>query len=249
MMTSRDGPIRVLYIEGFTPGPGLPDPLLSEIEEFEVITTRMPYSFFDIIVNPYTCLGVLTIPLWFWVGIWTSDIVAWWAALIVLLLWARFLICVKRMAVGHLLDDCVESYSRVLSQERIDVVIGYSWGGGIACALLNSKVWAGPTLLLSPAGEEMWDHAMRWPPALSKDKIDPNARVLTVQGSNDLVVPLKHVKKMYRNVDPAKCQLIISEGENHMLEHTVTIDSLRRWCKNLLSPEITDYDQQEANQA
>ena len=39
---------------------------------------------------------------------------------------------------------------RVISEQSVDVVVGFSWGGGVACWLLAERMWRGPTLLLAP---------------------------------------------------------------------------------------------------
>mmetsp|Transcript_45250 Transcript_45250/g.145809 ORF Transcript_45250/g.145809 Transcript_45250/m.145809 type:complete len:330 (-) Transcript_45250:1142-2131(-) len=37
----------------------------------------------------------------------------------------------------------------------VDLVVGFSWGGGVACWLLSERRWRGPTLLLAPTLEAM----------------------------------------------------------------------------------------------
>ena len=49
----------------------------------------------------------------------------------------------KLQAVGHCLDVCIQTYHRAVIQHTPDVVLGYSWGGGIACGLLNRRLWTG----------------------------------------------------------------------------------------------------------
>ena len=46
---------------------------------------------------------------------------------------------------------CVSTARFRVDRHRVDVVVGYSWGGGIACWLLADNGWRGPTLLLAPA--------------------------------------------------------------------------------------------------
>jgi hypothetical protein len=38
-----------------------------------------------------------------------------------------------------------------IAATRPDVVVGSSWGGAVACALLVEGGWSGPTVLLAPA--------------------------------------------------------------------------------------------------
>ena len=42
-----------------------------------------------------------------------------------------------------------------IGKHSIDVVVGYSWGGGIACWLLTEGRWRGATLLLAPTRDAM----------------------------------------------------------------------------------------------
>ena len=44
----------------------------------------------------------------------------------------------------------VAAAERVIRGRGVDVVVGFSWGGGIGCFLLNERRWRGPTLLLAP---------------------------------------------------------------------------------------------------
>ena len=46
----------------------------------------------------------------------------------------------------------VQTAANVIAQQHIDVVVGFSWGGGVGCWLLaNGHIrWRGPTILLAP---------------------------------------------------------------------------------------------------
>ena len=48
------------------------------------------------------------------------------------------------------IQRCVATAERTIAQHGVDVVVGFSWGGGIACWLLAKQQWRGPTLLLAP---------------------------------------------------------------------------------------------------
>ena len=43
-----------------------------------------------------------------------------------------------------------------------DVLVGFSWGGALACELLRRKAWSGPTLLLGPAHQLLLEKRGRW---------------------------------------------------------------------------------------
>ena len=44
----------------------------------------------------------------------------------------------------------VDIAAAAISKHAIDVVVGYSWGGGVACFLLGEGRWSGASLLLAP---------------------------------------------------------------------------------------------------
>ena len=233
------GAFRVLYIEGFSPGPGLPAPLLSQagVEWHE---GRMPYSLVDVLKNPYLVLLFASIAACTWalsVFSGTLTIFAVIGLLLALVLWCVIL---KRAIVGYVLDECVAVYARRIQELRPDVVFGYSWGGGILCALLNRSLWDGPSILLAPAGEQMWKHAGRVPPTLRRGAIPSTASVLTVQGDRDPIVPLEEVQRLHKGAEDSSTSaagpqvelLVVARGD-HFLRGTVTPHSLLAWFSRL----------------
>ena len=44
----------------------------------------------------------------------------------------------------------VTAANRAIHRKGIEVVVGFSWGGGVACWLLHEGGWSGPTLMLAP---------------------------------------------------------------------------------------------------
>jgi hypothetical protein len=226
--------IRVLYIEGFSPGPGLPDPLLDK-RMFEVYTARMPYGCNDIFLrNPFIILIVLCSVAFVYVSATLDNIefkILW--IFLLFLGWALACFKFKRFAVGYCLDTCIATYADVIRTHKIDVLIGYSWGGGIASALLNRNIWEGGTLLIAPAGEQMFRHAGRLPPTLRKGHISNRSKVITVQGDRDEVVGLGEVQRLHACCDEGQCELIIARNGSHFLERTVTSKSLQEWCRDL----------------
>ncbi len=92
-------------------------------------------------------------------------------------------------------EGCVVQQSEVVASFRPDVLVGSSFGGAVAVALLQRGLWAGPTLLLAqaalrrglpaelPEGVPIWIvHGLR------DDLIDPeDSRVLARSGTPGLV--------------------------------------------------------------
>jgi hypothetical protein len=67
-----------------------------------------------------------------------------------------------------------------------DVLIGSSFGGAVAVALLMRKLWRGPTLLLAQA-------ALRYDPAA---RLPRGVRVTLVHGLRDDVVPIEDSRRL-----------------------------------------------------
>ena len=91
---------------------------------------------------------------------------------------------------------CVAIAARVIARHHIDVVVGFSWGGGIACWLLAERnKWRGPTLLLAPTVAAMSGIAR-----LAKPRFLASAE----SASDEPAAPLVHVvHAMYDGFCPA----------------------------------------------
>lgn len=239
MEAHPDTSMRVLYIEGFSPGPGLPSPLLTRAGCFKVISARMPYGISDHCCNPFGLAIILagTASIWFSSEVTGEDYGpssgAWWRALLVLCSGFGACYILKLLAVGWCIDRCVNAYAAKIASHNPDIIIGYSWGGGIACGLLNRGLWKGATLLIAPAGEQMWAHAGRRPPSLRADCMPVDAAVMTLHGDADGIVPLAESRRLHAGANDAAHQLVVAPGEGHFLENTVTHVALGEWAHSL----------------
>jgi hypothetical protein len=83
---------------------------------------------------------------------------------------------------------------RLLARHRVALVVGFSWGGGIAHRLLASRSWKGPTLLLAPTTIAMARCALRSPQRLD------DARLKVVLASDDGFVPRPATESLYEAV-------------------------------------------------
>ena len=83
---------------------------------------------------------------------------------------------------------------RLLARHRVALVVGFSWGGGIAHRLLASRSWRGPTLLLAPTTIAMARCALRSPQRLD------DARLRVVLASQDGFVPRTATEDLYEAV-------------------------------------------------
>jgi len=231
MEPARTSPLPTcLYIEGFSPGPGLPFPLLADCN-MEVITTTMPYGVGDHLKNPFGWLLVGTIIATIWVS---SSMYVWWLQVIVILTGGILLLLAKRMAVGYCLDQCMNEQRLMIELHKPGLIIGYSWGGGIACGLLNRGDWGGPTILIAPAGEQMWGHAGRASPTLRRGAIPSAAAVLTVHGDADAIVSLSESQRLHSDASAGQCRLIVAHDEDHFLVKTIKSSAILKWTRDLM---------------
>jgi hypothetical protein len=111
--------LRALYIEGFSPGPGLPSPILDRCG-FAVRAPRMPYGAADVAFNPFAVglVGVVLCAMALLVrgpGALGSSAAAAdshlspFAAAVLAVIFAMAVVALKRLAVGRTLDVCVET--------------------------------------------------------------------------------------------------------------------------------------------
>ena len=82
----------------------------------------------------------------------------------------------------------------LLSRHQVAMVVGFSWGGGIAHQLVSSRAWRGPTLLLAPTSVAMGRCALRAPRRLD------DARLRVVLAMYDGFCPRPATENLYDSV-------------------------------------------------
>lgn len=102
------------------------------------------------------------------------------------------------------------------------VVVGSSYGGAIALALLQEGHWRGPTLLLAQAG------LRRRMPAVLPDDTD----VWLVHGTRDEIIDPEDSRVLARSGTPGRVRLIEVDDE-HSLHTTVEDGRLLHWVEEL----------------
>lgn len=119
-------------------------------------------------------------------------------------------------------EGSVAAQARALDEFAPDVVVGSSYGGAIAVALLQRGSWRGPTLLLAQA-------ALRrgLPPELPRD-VD----VWLVHGSRDEIIDPEDSRVLARSGSAGRVRLI-EVDDVHALHTTVEDGRLVGWVEAL----------------
>lgn len=122
-------------------------------------------------------------------------------------------------------EGCVALHASLLSEGGAPphVLVGSSFGGAVAAALLQRGRWAGPTLLLAQAA------LLYGLPAA----LPPGVPVWLVHGSRDDVVPPEHSRRLAAAAgDPARVRLI-EVDDDHSLHDSVENGALAEWVREL----------------
>lgn len=119
-------------------------------------------------------------------------------------------------------EGCVQAQAAAIRRFEPDVVVGSSFGGAIAVALLQRGLWRGPTLLLAQAA------------ALQglRPELPTGARVWLVHGAHDDVVPPAASRQLARTGSPSLVRLV-EVDDDHRLTAAVADGRLVRWVREL----------------
>lgn len=96
------------------------------------------------------------------------------------------------LALESAVSNSLDIAAKAIAESRPDVLVGRSWGGGLASLLVAQHAWSGPVLLLAPGGATI---ARRLPPgsALATSlaaPLPPTAVGLVVHGESDTTCPV-----------------------------------------------------------
>jgi hypothetical protein len=229
--------MKTLYLEGFSPGPGLPFPLLHGNKDIEVIHPRMPYYWIDILSNPYVWLsfGILSFLVWIIIpqlmNFQRHTLKAVTYYMIMFFVSLYFIYFFKTLAVRWTVDTCVKQMAKEINLHKPDVIIGYSWGGGIASFLIERKIWLGHTILIAPAGGLLAEKADLPLPSLQIYAQRQSKYLVIIQGTNDHVTPYSDNWQTYEDavrdisLNPGTelmIQFLSAQGHDHALHGFVT---------------------------
>jgi hypothetical protein len=101
---------------------------------------------------------------------------------------------------------CVAAQAAAIEQFSPHVVVGSSFGGGVAVSLLAQRLWRGPTVLLAPATT-----------LLGLAPVLPDGVAVTiVHGVHDAIVPLADSRALAASGTPALVRLLEVDDEHRL---------------------------------
>jgi alpha/beta superfamily hydrolase len=106
---------------------------------------------------------------------------------------------------------CVALHARIIDEFRPEVLVGSSFGGAVAVALLGSGKWRGPTLLLAPAQRHFG----------VEESLPPGVAVIVAHGTRDDVVDIEGSRGLVRS-SSAEWAELLEVDDDHRLESLVT---------------------------
>jgi pimeloyl-ACP methyl ester carboxylesterase len=101
-------------------------------------------------------------------------------------------------------ESSVATQAATAAEFGPDVVVGSSFGGAVAVALLQRAAWRGPTLLLAQAALRMGLPA----------ELPPGVPIWLVHAGGDAIVPLSDSQALANAGDPAFVRLIEVEDDH-----------------------------------
>lgn len=156
----------VVCLSGWSDGP-LPYILQQSphVPEFDVIMVPLPMPPIGILWlwNPFLlfvlfwvlCVPYFAFNLWQWLILRTVAISGLFRAILFVIVLVGYIMILKQ-SIKHLIKYSIEEglrkVSRILSNSKvkIDIIIGFSWGGAILYWMLERGLWQGKSMLLAP---------------------------------------------------------------------------------------------------
>lgn len=134
---------------------------------------------------------------------------------------AEFETATPAMDTGNF-DACVALHAETVRRFNPDVLVGSSFGGAVALALVQREQWSGPTLLLAQAGLRQGLRA----------QIPPGVRVWLVHARGDDVVPIADSRRLARSGTPGFVRLF-EVDDDHALHAFVASGRLVAMVREL----------------
>lgn len=119
-------------------------------------------------------------------------------------------------------EACVNVHARAAREFRPAVVVGSSFGGAVLLALLQRRLWRGPSLLLAHAG-------LRYGLAA---ELPQGVDIWVVHGVRDEVIDADDSRRLAAAGDPACVRLILVD-DDHALRNATASGQLLGWIDEL----------------
>jgi hypothetical protein len=120
---------------------------------------------------------------------------------------------------------CVALQRRILGEFVPEVLVGSSFGGAVAVALLGDGSFAGPTLLLAPAQRHFG----------VAESLPPKVRVIVAHGLHDSVVDIAGSRALVASSTPEWARLL-EVDDDHRLQSLVDSGKLGDLVRELAGP-------------
>ena len=136
-------------------------------------------------------------------------------------------------ALQQSMEQCVDVQRGAINKYKPDLLIGSSWGGGVAMELLTRELWIGPTILLCPyyVGYRKYVHFKQSNMSLDEFyenvlelKLKNDKKHLIVHGSIDEVISIDD-SKMIQEINPNSFDLKVIPNDNHRLSGLTTANN------------------------
>ncbi len=122
----------------------------------------------------------------------------------------------------HDFEACVALHAATIASFHPDVLVGSSFGGAVAVALLQRRVWRGPTLLLAQAAQHLGLAA----------ELPEGVHVWLIHGQRDDVVDIADSRALTRSGTPGLVRLI-EVDDDHSLHGMVESGRLAEVVREL----------------
>mmetsp|Transcript_11769 Transcript_11769/g.26147 ORF Transcript_11769/g.26147 Transcript_11769/m.26147 type:complete len:241 (-) Transcript_11769:21-743(-) len=127
--------------------------------------------------------------------------------------------------VRYAIHECMRIARKEIARFEPDVLVGFSWGGGVACWLLAERIWRGPTVLLAPTVQ-----AMSWAAWLPFPTL-PSA-VHLFHAEHDGFCPTSQRLKL----EAMGCSSSVCRGDGHALLADASVEAILRTLARLVKP-------------
>mmetsp|Transcript_58335 Transcript_58335/g.188931 ORF Transcript_58335/g.188931 Transcript_58335/m.188931 type:complete len:223 (-) Transcript_58335:312-980(-) len=125
------------------------------------------------------------------------------------------------------LTRCLEIQRAAIADFNPDVVVGSSWGGGIALLALAEGLWSGPTVAIAPALHRVLRDSgeLKYKWAEVEQRLAASAHCLTlVHGAADDTIPIADSETLAAAIH---CELVRVDGGDHGLNDALLNGRLR----------------------